>query len=142
MNTSAAEQPVDVVRRYVAAFNGGDVDAMAACFTDSGCILDGMAPHLWQGPTALRAWYSDVMTESEHLGATDYFVELAAPTHNAVTGDDAYVVIPATMSFDLRGRRMVQTGASLTIALHRPGPSWRIAAWAWTKGAPAEPAVT
>ncbi|KUI32711.1 nuclear transport factor 2 family protein [Mycobacterium sp. GA-2829] len=142
MNTTVADEPVDVARRYVAAFNGGDVDAMAACFTDSGSILDGMAPHLWQGATAPRDWYSDVMAESEHLGATGYFVELAAPAHNAVTGDDAYVVLPATMSFDLRGRRMVQTGASLTFALHRRGPSWLIAGWAWTKGAPAEPAVT
>ena len=46
-------------------------------------ILDGMAPHIWHGPTATQDWYKDVLSEGEHLGAKDYHVTLgkaAQPT--------------------------------------------------------------
>lgn len=134
MNAPAVDDALRTVRRYVEAFNDGDADAMAACFTASGCILDGMAPHLWQGAEAPRDWYADVLTEGEHHGATDYLVQLGEPSHCAVTGDAAYVVMPATMTFTQRGRHIAQAGASFTAALRHDGGTWRIAAWAWTKG--------
>ena len=46
--------PMETVRSYADAFNTGDVKAMAALFDASGSILDGMAPHVWQGPTACQ----------------------------------------------------------------------------------------
>jgi hypothetical protein len=42
------------VRQYVDAFNSGDEQAMAAACADPMQILDGMSPHVWQGPTAAR----------------------------------------------------------------------------------------
>ena len=44
-----ADQPVTVLRQYINAFNKGEVKAMAACFAVPGVVLDGMAPHVWQG---------------------------------------------------------------------------------------------
>jgi ketosteroid isomerase-like protein len=129
-----SDEPVAAIRRYIDAFNKGDVDAMAACFAVPGSILDGMAPHLWHGPTAARDWYRDVLAEGEHAGATDYFVTLGIQLHANITGDAAYVVAPATMSFRLRGGRVTQTGATFTTALRRVDGDWRIAAWAWAKG--------
>jgi ketosteroid isomerase-like protein len=123
------------VHRYIDAFNAGDVDAMAREFHDAGVILDGMAPHVWQGPSAVRDWFRDVMSESAHLGATGYVVSTGAPLHHDVTGDHAYVALPATMLFNLNGEQITQTGAFFTLALHRQGDDWRITAWAWTKGA-------
>lgn len=130
----ATDSPLAAVRQYIDAFNDGDVELMAATFADSASILDGMAPHLWQGPTATRDWYRDVLSEGEHLGASGYFVTIGDPVHNAVADDSAYVVVPATMAFELKGRSMTQTGASFTVALRRLSDGWRIAAWAWTKG--------
>ena len=49
-----AAGPMETVRSYAEAFNRGDVKAMAALFDASGSILDGMAPHVWQGPTACQ----------------------------------------------------------------------------------------
>ena len=86
---------------------------MAATYAIPGSILDGMAPHLWQGPTATEDWYRDVLIEGKQHGATDYFVTLAEPLHNNVTGDGAYVVVPATMTFKLHGQQVTQTGESL-----------------------------
>jgi hypothetical protein len=43
--------PVAAVKKYIDAFNRGDAIAMSAAFAPESSILDGMAPHLWTGPT-------------------------------------------------------------------------------------------
>jgi len=53
------------VRQYIDAFNKGDMDGMAATCAVPASILDGMAPHVWQGPTACKDWYRDVLPASE-----------------------------------------------------------------------------
>jgi hypothetical protein len=114
----ATTDPMAAVHQYINAFNKGDGKTMAAIFAVPGSILDGMAPHPWQGPTASRDWYRDVLIEGEQHGASDYFVTLGEPLHNNITGDSAYVVVPATMTFKVHGqsvtqkRRDFQCGAS------------------------------
>lgn len=134
MQSSSAGDATATVRRYIDAFNRGDVEAMAACFAAPATILDGMAPHVWHGPSAARDWYRDVLIEGEHAGAGDYQVSIGAPLHADVTGDAAYIVLPATMTFKVRGEPVTQTGAIFTAALRRDVGEWRIAAWAWAKG--------
>lgn len=129
-----AETPVMAVQNYIDAFNRGDAESMASCFADQGSILDGMAPHLWVGPTAASDWYRDVLVEGEHLDAGDYHATIGEPAHNNVTGDSAYLVVPAEMTFMLKGQQIRQTGATFTFALRNQGGDWRIAAWAWAKG--------
>ena len=128
--------PVTSVRQYIDAFNKGDVKAMAACFAVPGSILDGLAPHVWHGPTACEDWYRDVLVAGEHEGATDYSVTIGTPLHANVTGDSAYVVVPATMTFKVHGKQITQSGAIFTAALRKHEDGWRIAAWAWAKGIP------
>ena len=127
--------PLEAVNQYINAFNQGDVNAMAATFAVPGSILDGMAPHVWQGPTASQDWYRDVLIEGEQHGASDYFVTLGEPLHNNTTGESAYVVVPATMTFKVQGQQITQTGAVFTVALRKLAEGWRIASWAWAKGA-------
>jgi hypothetical protein len=62
-------------------------------------------------------------------------VTLGNPLHDNVTNDSAYVVVPATMSFDVKGTKVIQSGAVFTVALQKLANGWRIAAWAWAKGA-------
>jgi hypothetical protein len=131
-----ANDPMAAVRKYVDAFNRSDAAVMATTFAIPGSILDGMAPHVWQGPTATQDWYRDVLVEGKQHGASDYFITLGEPLHNNVTGDSAYVVVPATMTFKVRGERVTQTGAVFTVALRKLAEEWRIAAWAWAKGTP------
>jgi ketosteroid isomerase-like protein len=127
-------EPVAAVHHYIESFNKGDVKAMAAMCAVPMSILDGMAPHVWHGPTAAEEWYRDAMIEGEHVGATDYSVTLGEPKHNNINGDSAYVVLPATMTFKLRGVPIMQSGAFFTVALSKLNDGWRIASWAWTKG--------
>ncbi len=130
-----AMEPMAAVRQYVDAFNKGDVEAMSTNCATPATVLDGLAPHVWQGPTACRDWYRDVLAAGEKEGATGYFVTLGDPRHVDVTGDRAYVVVPATMTFKLRGKQVTQFGSTFTAALRKLAERWRITAWAWTKGA-------
>lgn len=134
MTAVGAADPLAAVRRYVEAFNDGDVATMSSIFDDEGTVLDGMAPHLWFGPSAVEHWYRDVMTKSAHVGASDYAVAVDEPLHNDVSEDTAYLVLPATLRSRLNGAPVMQTGAVFTVALRRRTDGWRIAAWAWTKG--------
>ncbi|WP_319456824.1 MULTISPECIES: nuclear transport factor 2 family protein [unclassified Mycobacterium] len=132
---SDRDDVLGAVVRYVEAFNNGDPAAMGATCADPMQILDGMSPHVWQGPTAAEDWWRDVLAEGEHLGASGYHIELAEPRHVDVGDDFAYVVVPATMTFDLRGQRITQTGSVYTVALGKVGSDWHLRAWAWAKGA-------
>jgi hypothetical protein len=93
-----------------------------------------MAPHLWLGPTVSQDWYRDVLLEGEQHGASGYFVTLGEPLHNDTTGQSAYLVVPATMTFKVNGQQVTQSGARFTLALRKLTEGWRIAAWAWAKG--------
>jgi ketosteroid isomerase-like protein len=126
--------PMEAVHQYIDGFNKGDAQVMAAVFAVPAFILDGMAPPVWHGPTAAQDWYRDVLVEGEQHGASGYLVTLGEPLHNNVTGDSAYVVVPTTMTFQVHGRQVEQTGAVFTVALRKLAEGWRIAAWAWVKG--------
>jgi ketosteroid isomerase-like protein len=130
----SSADPVSAVQQYIDGFNNADVKAMAAMCADPMSILDGMAPHIWHGPTACQDWYRDVLAEGEHAGAKDYQVALGKPAHANVTGDAAYVVVPATMKFKVHGKQVTQSGAAFTVALRKLPAGWRVASWAWTKG--------
>ena len=131
---SDAPEPMEAVRQYIDRFNRGDAAAMTALCDDPMSILDGMPPHVWHGPAATQEWYRDVLAAGEREGASAYAVALGEPWHVDVTGDRAYVAVPATMSFTLRGERVEQSGSVFTVALRRRAAGWRLAAWAWAKG--------
>jgi hypothetical protein len=126
--------PMETIRQYIDGFNRGDPEAMEAAFAVPGSILDGMAPHVWEGPTAALDWYRDVLAEGEHAGASGHAVTLGEPRHVDVAGASAYVVVPASMTFSVQDTQVVQSGATFTVALCRDPEGWRIAAWAWAKG--------
>ena len=131
----ATTDPMTAVHQYINALNTGNRETMAAIFAVPGAILDGMPPHLWQGPTAAQDWYRDAMLESERHGASDYSITLGEPLHNNITGDSAYVVVPAAMTFKVHGVQATQSGSIFTVALRKLDAGWRITAWAWAKGA-------
>jgi hypothetical protein len=131
---TATTEPLAAVRQYVDAFNNGDVEVMTATCAVPASILDGLAPHVWQGPTACQDWYRDVLTAGDKEDATGYLVTLGEPRHVDITGDRACVVVPATMTFKVNDRQMTQSGSTFTVALQKLAVGRRITAWAWTKG--------
>ena len=75
-----------------------------------------------------------MLVEGEQHGVSGYVVTLSEPRHVTVTGDNAYVVVPSSMTFKVHGKQVTQTGATFTVALCKLNEEWRIAAWAWAKG--------
>ena len=59
----SSNDPMTAVRQYVDAFNNGDPTAMAAACANPMQILDGMSPHVWQGPTAAEDWWRERLAE-------------------------------------------------------------------------------
>ena len=62
--------PLGAVQQYIDGFNNGDAEMMAATFDAEGSILDGMAPHLWVGPTAEADWYRDAWLVSRRTATS------------------------------------------------------------------------
>jgi ketosteroid isomerase-like protein len=110
--------PMAVVRQYVDAFNNGDAKAMAAACADPMQILDGMSPHVWQGPTAAEDWWTE-LAEGRHLATSGYHITLGEPRQVDLARDYGYVVVTARMTFHLRGNPVAQTGAFFTVALRK-----------------------
>ncbi|OBI98525.1 YybH family protein [Mycobacterium asiaticum] len=131
---TSSDDPMAAVRAFADAFNAGDAKAMSAVCADPMHILDGMSPHVFQGPTAAEDWYAHAVAEAEHFGITDYHIELGEPRHADITGDNAYVVVPTSLSHNRQGRSITQTGAVMTLALRKIDGHWRLTAWAWAKG--------
>src|SRR5215510_16078565 len=124
VGVSQTPDPMTAVRQYMDSFNKGDVKGMVAVCATQTTILDGMAPHSWQGSTACADWYRDVLIEGEQHGASGYVVTLGKPRQLDVKGDAAYVVLPASMSFKLKGKQVTQTGATWTLALRKEAGDW------------------
>jgi hypothetical protein len=74
----STDTPLATVHTYLDAFNHGDPKGMAATFAVPAHILDGMSPHVWQGPTATQDWYADVLREGKEHGASGYLVSMGS----------------------------------------------------------------
>lgn len=126
--------PLLTVKQYIDCFNKSDVKGMAAICASPMSILDGMPPHTWHSATASEDWYRDVLAEGERHGAGDYLVSLGEPWHVNVRADCAYVVLPASMKFKVRGKDVTQSDSVFTVVLRKLAEGWRLTAWAWAKG--------
>ena len=48
-----------------------------------------------------------------------------------VTGDRAYVVVPANYTYRQRGKQVTESGSIMTVALKKVAAHWRITGWSW-----------
>jgi hypothetical protein len=103
-----SSSPAGVVNRHLQACNSGDEAGLAACFADPCFILDGMAPHVWSGSSAVRDWHHDALAEAEHLGITDPQIMLCPPMHDVAVGDAAYFAHLLRSSSNSRGTRLLK----------------------------------
>lgn len=133
---AAASETSDVmatVRRFTQAFNQGDTKtAVAACANET-YIIDEFPPHEWHGAGACSRWISAYDADARKNGITDGKVTLGAPRHVNVTGDRAYIVVPASYDYKQKGKPVRETGSTLTLVLQKSPSGWRILAWAWTE---------
>ncbi|HKD85474.1 MAG TPA: nuclear transport factor 2 family protein [Terriglobales bacterium] len=119
------------VNQFVEGFNKGDVKMAVGACADQTFIIDEFPPHQWQGMGACSAWATDYETDSKKNGVTDAVVTLGKPRHVDVTGDVAYVVVPASYAYKQHGKAMKEVGSTLTIVLKKGSAGWLITSWAW-----------
>jgi ketosteroid isomerase-like protein len=133
---AAASDQSDVmakVNQFIEGFNKGDVKmALGAC-ADQAFIIDEFPPHQWAGLAACSAWATDYEADAKKNGVTDGVVTLGKPRHVDITGDLAYLVIPANYSFKQHGKAMKEVGSTLTVVLKKGSAGWLITSWAWSK---------
>ena len=121
---------MSVVRHWVAAFNKGDMQSMAATCTDQASIIDDFPPHVWTGAGACAKWGSDFQEFVKANGVSAPAVTVGKPWHIDITADLAYVVAPTNFSFSQKGKP-VQQGGVVTIALQKGSAGWQVIGWAW-----------
>jgi hypothetical protein len=61
----------------------------------------------------LRDVKTMALAEGEQHGASGYVVTLSEPRHVTVTGDNAHVVVPSSMTFKVHGKQVTQTARDL-----------------------------
>ena len=136
VSAAAASEKTDVmavVHQFMDGLNKGDTQSALTACASPASIIDEFPPHEWQGATACADWANDFAADSKKNGITDPIVKLGTPKHVDITGDRAYVVVPATYTFKQHGKRATESGSLLTVALQKGAAGWRITGWAWTK---------
>jgi hypothetical protein len=78
-------------------------------------------------------WFNDYDADAKKSGISDGAVTLGRPRHIDVTGDRAYIVVPANYTFKQKGKLVKEIGSLLTIALQKGDAGWRITGWTWSK---------
>lgn len=129
-----ATETTDVMatlHQFVDGFNKGDVKAALAACADQTSVIDDFAPHEWHGAGACGSWANDFDAYTRKSGITDSFVTLGKPRHVDITGDRAYVVVPANYTYKEKGNARKELGSTLTAALQKGQAGWRITGWAW-----------
>jgi ketosteroid isomerase-like protein len=134
--TATASDQTDVmatIDRFVVAFNKGDSAAAVAECTDQAAIIDEFAPHEWHGAGACGAWLAAWGADAQQKGITDAIVTLGKPWHVDVTGDRAYVVVPANYIWKQKGKPMKETNSILAVSLQKGAAGWKMTGWSWAK---------
>ena len=119
------------LHQFMDGIGRNDWSMTAAACTSPATIIDDFPPHTWQGPTACADWTTAFVAANKQAGVSDTHITLGAPRHLDVTGDVAYVVVPASFTYKAHGKPMSESGSIWTVVVKKQAAGWRIAAWAW-----------
>lgn len=126
---AAVEAPI---KAFGDAFSKGDMATAMATHVPAGAVIvDELPPYVWTGATAFSDWGASFAKDAAARGLTEPNVTIGAPTREEVTGDRAYVIVPATYSFKQKGVAM-REAAQMTFTLAKTEAGWKITSWTWT----------
>jgi hypothetical protein len=111
--------------------NNTDRTAFLKFCAPEAAILDVTPPHIWRGPTACRDWWSALKALDQKQGVSAERMEMGEPKPVVVAGGRAYMVTPATFSYQLQGKASSNDGL-WTVTLQKLGSGWRITGWTWS----------
>lgn len=122
-----------IVHQFFNGLNKGDVKTAVAACASPASIIDDFPPHMWQGTSACLGWAKAFGASLKAGEITSPHVALGAPWHVDVSGDVAYVTMPATFTYKDHGKPRTEAGSTFTSVLKKTAAGWRITAWTWTK---------
>src|SRR5262249_40406808 len=122
-----------VIKEFQSDFNNGNSNWVQLC-ADQTSIIDEFPPYAWSGSGTCSQWGKDYDADAKKNGVTDPSVWFGAAKHLEITGDRAYVVLPASYSYKHKTKPLKKAGGTLTISLQNTGNNWRITAWTWSRG--------
>jgi hypothetical protein len=128
---SDKDDAMGTVKQFIDGFNKGDVKSALATCASPVSIVDEFPPYAWQGANACADWASDFEANARKEAITDSVVTLQKPRHVDVSGDRAYVVVPANYDYKVKGKKMSQKGSIMAVALQKTPAGWRITGWSW-----------
>jgi hypothetical protein len=119
------QQTIDAANKNIDA-------AVVSNFMPSVVLVDDLPPYVFRGPAAdaISDWSKAYGTDSEKNEITDFSMKLLKPRRVAVSGDRAYIILPAIYSFKQR-LKPTQTRGIITATLERVNKKWLIATWSW-----------
>ncbi len=103
--------------------------AVASC-ADDASVIDDFPPFEWRGAGACANWSKSFDGFAQQNTITDSSGTIGKPKRFVVNGDHAYVVVPATFAYTMKGKPVKLT-AIATFSLRKTGSGWRITAWSW-----------
>ena len=121
------------VHQFIDGFNKGDTKTALAACAEQTSIIDEFAPYEWHGAGACTNWANDFDADAKKNAITDGRVTLGKPRHVDVAGDHAYIVVPASYAYKVKGKPAKEAGSLMTLSLQKGAAGWRITGWAWSK---------
>jgi hypothetical protein len=135
--TASAQAPnpqvMAPIQKFLESFNKGDTAGAAATHLADAdlTIIDEVAPHMWHGAKAFQTWAAALDADGKARKITEPMVVISAPTRMEVSGDMAYVVVPAVYTFKQASAAM-RENAQMTFALKKGTGGWLIHGWTWS----------
>jgi ketosteroid isomerase-like protein len=130
------------INKFMDTFNKGDIAGAASTHVADAetFILDEVPPFMWVGAKAFDAWGAALDADAKKQGMTEPAVKIGAATRAEIDGDHAYVIVPATFTFKLKGVPM-REAAQMTYVLKKTATGWLIHGWTWTGPRPSKVAA-
>jgi SnoaL-like protein len=136
-SAAAAETPnaelMAPIQQFIDSFDKGDAAGAASTHSATAdlSILDEVPPYAWHGAQAFQTWAKDLDQDSKKNEITDQMVKISPATRVEMSGDQAYVIVPAVYTFKQRGVAM-REAAQMTFVLKKGSGGWLIHGWVWT----------
>jgi ketosteroid isomerase-like protein len=128
--TSALASDKDDVMAVLTQWNDADSAKSISSCADDASVIDDFPPFEWRGAGACANWSKAFDGFAQKNGITDPVGTIGKPKQFVVNGDRAYVVLPATFGYTMKGKPVKLT-AIAAFSLHKTAAGWRITAWSW-----------
>jgi hypothetical protein len=104
-----------------------------SAFGEDAVIIDGIAPYRWTGPNAQARWFSDAEKWVHDFGVENETIVCDRIVHATVVGTHAYVVLYATLFFNLKGGQSGSRPGILTFTFVKQVNEWKVESQAWAR---------